>query len=117
MSAEEASGAYLGGIGTMLEVADVCPACGRVHSDRQYAFLHRGTGQCPALIQSNFSIVSRPIAPAEAHRIPDLGKAPESDIPVSMGSLPVPPREFEGDRRQKHLGLPVLPPPDLGGIF
>jgi hypothetical protein len=117
MSAEEASGAYLGGIGTMLEAADVCPSCGKVHTDRQYAFLHRGSGQCPALIQSNYSIVSRPSAPSEAHLIPDVAEDPEPEIPVSMGSLPVPPREPDGERRQRHLALPMLPPPDLGGIF
>ncbi len=117
MSAEEASGAYLGGIGTMLGVADVCPSCGRNHSDRQFAFLHNGSGQCPTLVQSSYSIVSRPIAPAEAHRIPDTPATPGPEIPVSMGSLPLPPRENEHERRIRMLALPCLPPPDLGGIF
>ena len=117
MSADQESGAYLGGIGTMLEVADVCPSCGKVHSDRQYAFLHNGSGQCPTLIESSYSIVSRPAAPAEAHRLPSPASDPETDIPVSMGSLPLPPREPDGEPRQRTLGLPWLPPPDLGGIF
>lgn len=117
MRADQASGAYLGGIGTMLEVADVCPSCGRVHTDRQYAFLHNGSGQCPTLIESSYSIVSRPSTPAEAHRIPERSEEPDEEIPVSMGSLPLPPRDGEPEPRQRTLGLPWLPPPDLGGIF
>jgi len=117
MSAEEASGAYLGGIGTMLETVEVCPTCGKVHSDRQYAFLHRGSGQCPTLIQSNYPIVSRPAAAVEAHRVPDLADDDSPEIPVSLGSLPAPPRDQDRGHRQRQYGLPLLPPPDLGGIF
>jgi hypothetical protein len=117
MSAEEASGAYLGGIGTMLEAAEVCTTCGKVHSDRQYAFLHRGSGQCPSLVQSNYLIVSRPEAHVEAHRVPDVAVTDGPEMPVFIGSLPVPPRDADGEPRQRHLGLPLLPPPDLGGIF
>ncbi|HXW67960.1 MAG TPA: hypothetical protein VEL82_08825 [Thermoplasmata archaeon] len=117
MSAEEASGAYLGGIGTMLEVADVCPTCGTAHSDRQYSFLHRGSGQCPALVEGSFAVVSRPPPSRVGHLVPDLAKAPTSEIPVSIGSLPLPPREEEVHRRNRALTLPYLPPPDLGGIF
>jgi hypothetical protein len=117
MSADQASGAYLGGIGTMLEAADICPSCGKVHADRQYAFLHRGSGQCPSLIESTYSVVSRPSPAIEAHLVPSLPKATESDVPVSMGSLPVPPRSSEGERRTRTLALPFLPPPDLGGLY
>jgi hypothetical protein len=117
MSADQESGAYLGGIGTMLEVADVCPSCGQLHSDRQYAFLHRGSGQCPALVRGNYSVVSRPAAPIEAHLIPDTPRAHEADVPVSMGSLPLPPREETGNRRMRTLSMPWLSPPDLGGAF
>jgi len=115
MSADQESGAYLGGIGTMLEVADVCPACGQVHTDRQYAFLHRGSGQCPTLVQGSYSVVTRPFAPVEAHLVPDVPRARE--VPVSMGSLPVPPREENTDRRVRTLTMPWLTPPDLGGVF
>ncbi len=117
MSAEEASGAYLGGIGTMLEVADVCPSCGRTHNDRQYAFLHRGSGQCPELVRSNYPIVSRPAASAESHLVPEPLKVVETDIPISMGSLPLPPKDAEIARRSRHLGVPLLPPTDFGGLF
>jgi hypothetical protein len=117
MSADEESGAYLGGIGTMLEVADVCPACGQAHSDRQYSFLHRGAGQCPALIEGTYSIVSRPTAPIESHLVPDLVRARATDTPVSLGSLPLPPRDGAGDRRIRSLSVPWLTPPDLGGVF
>ena len=117
MSADQASGAYLGGIGTMLEAADVCPSCGQVHSDRQYAFLHRGSGQCPALVPRNYAVVSRPSAPIESHLVPDTPRARDADVPVSMGSLPLPPREETGDRRFRTLSMPWLTPPDLGGVF
>ncbi|MGA9839007.1 MAG: hypothetical protein WBF81_07300 [Thermoplasmata archaeon] len=117
MSADQESGAYLGGIGTMLEVADVCPSCGQMHSDRQYAFLHRGSGQCPTLIPGNYSIVTRPSAPIEAHLVPDMPRSREADTPVSMGSLPLPPREAIGDRRIRSLSVPWLTPPDLGGVY
>jgi hypothetical protein len=117
MTADQESGAYLGGIGAMLNVADVCPSCGQVHADRQYAFLHRGSGQCPALMESNYSIVSRPAAPSEAHLIPDVPRKSAPEVPVSMGSLPLPPRAPEPDRRGRSLALPWLPPPDLGGAF
>jgi hypothetical protein len=117
MSADQESGAYLGGIGTMLEVADVCPACGQVHSDRQYAFLHRGSGQCPSLVQGIYPVVSRPAASIEAHLVPDVPRSRESDVPISMGSLPRPPREGVADHRIRTLTMPWLAPPDLGGAF
>lgn len=117
MSADQESGAYLGGIGTMLEAADVCPSCGKVHSDRQYAFLHRGSGQCPVLIESSYSVVSRPPPEIETRLVPELGARTEGDMPVSMGSLPRPPRGNDGERRVRTLSLPFLPPPDLGGVY
>jgi hypothetical protein len=117
MSADQASGAYLGGIGTMLEVADVCPSCGQVHSDRQYAFLHRGSGQCPALVRGSFPVVSQPAAPIEAHMVAESLRPHAADVPVSMGSLPVPPKDGVGERRVRTLSLPWLTPPDLGGVF
>jgi len=101
----------------MLHTADVCPACGEEHTDRQYAFLHRGTGQCPALMESNFSIVSRPSAPIEAHLVPDVPKKVAPEVPISMGSLPLPPREVDSDRRTRTLAMPWLPPPEVGGVF
>ncbi|MGA8542225.1 MAG: hypothetical protein WB947_01585 [Thermoplasmata archaeon] len=117
MSADQESGAYLGGIGTMLEVADVCPACGQVHSDRQYAFLHRGSGQCPALVSGSYSVASRPTAAIESHLVPDLPRVREAEIPVSIGSLPRPPRGEPTDHRIRTLTIPWLAPPDLGGAF
>ena len=117
MSGTQESGAYLGGIGAMLEAADVCPACGQVHSDRQYTFLHRGSGQCPNVVRSHYAVVSRPSAPIEAHLIPDFPKPHASDVPISMGSLPLPSRELPEDRRIRTLSMPWLTPPDLGGGF
>jgi hypothetical protein len=117
MSVEQESGAYLGGIGTMLEVADVCPACGQTHSDRQYAFLHRGSGQCPALIEGKYSVVSRLSPSMESHLGTELPKARGSDVPISLGSLPVPSRQTPGDLRIRSLSVPWLRPPDLGGAF
>lgn len=117
MSADHESGAYLGGIGTMLEVADVCPSCGQLHSDRQYAFLHRGSGQCPALVRGSFSVVTRPAAPIEAHLVPDAPKPRDADTPISLGSLPLPRRADVGEHKIRNLTIPWLTPPDLGGVF
>jgi hypothetical protein len=117
MSADQESGAYLGGIGTMLEVADVCPSCGQVHADRQYAFLHRGSGQCPELVRGSYPIVSTPAASIEAHLVPDLPRKHNEEVPVSLGSLPRPPRDGPAEHRIRTLTIPWLAPPDLGGAF
>jgi len=117
MSADQESGGYLGGIGTMLGVADVCPSCGQVHSDRQFTFRHRGSGQCPVVVSGNYSVTSRPSAAIESHLVPDLPRSREPDMPVSMGSLPRPPREENGEHRIRTLTIPWLTPPDLGGAF
>lgn len=101
----------------MLEAADVCPSCGQVHADRQYAFLHRGSGQCPTLVRGSYPVVSQPSAPIESHLIPAAPRASDSEVPVSMGSLPLPPREAAGERRIRTLSMPWLTPPDVGGVF
>ncbi|MGA8709621.1 MAG: hypothetical protein WB786_00085 [Thermoplasmata archaeon] len=122
MSRTNESGAYLGGIGAMLEVTDVCAACGQVHSDRQFGFKHRSLRECPLVVVGSFPVVSLPNPPAEAPiHIPAARRIREAEQPI--GPLPV----FEGpfasprvdhDRvRGRALGVPWLAPPDLGEVL
>lgn len=117
MRADQASGAYLGGIGSMLEVSDVCPTCGEAHSERQYSILHRGSGRCPRVEEGAYAVTSQPPVAIDAHLVPQLDGEEGGEIPISMGSLPFPPREPEVERRVRTLSLPWLSPPDLGGVF
>ena len=66
MSRTQESGAYLGGIGAMLEVANVCPACGEAHSDRQFGFKHRSARECPRVVMGSFPVATMPTPPLEA---------------------------------------------------
>jgi hypothetical protein len=121
MSRAQESGAYLGGIGTMLEVADVCLSCGEVHSDKQFGFRHGGARECPKVIMGRFPVISRP-------ELPDLNDVPvrvsasrsirdyETPPAVSLGSLPSP-RRGGPDPRSRGMGVSWLPPPDLGEVI
>jgi len=122
MSRTQESGAYLGGIGAMLEMADVCPGCGQVHSDRQFGFKHGAPRECPLVVMGSFPVMSLPNPPVKAPvrvvtpRRPRLPEAPSAGIPISTGSLPFP--SAESDRgRSRSLGVPWLPPPDLGEVL
>jgi hypothetical protein len=122
MSRTHESGAYLGGIGAMLEVTDVCPACGQVHSDRQFGFKHRSLQECPLVVVGSFPVVSLPNPPLEApirasaaKRIRDA-EQPVGPLPVYEGPFASPRVAFERVRGRA-LGLPWLPPPDLGEVL
>jgi hypothetical protein len=124
MSRTQESGAYLGGIGTMLEAADVCLSCGEVHSDKQFGFRHGATRECPKVVLGRFPVISQP-APADLNEIPVRTSAsqqirgyetPLTPPPVSLGSLPAP-RRGGTDSRSRGMGVPWLPPPDLGEVI
>jgi hypothetical protein len=122
MSRTQESGAYLGGIGAMLEVSDVCPSCGQVHSDRQFGFKHRSPRECPLVVVGSFPVVSIPNPPVEAPiRVPAARRIRDAErsvgpVPVFDGGLPNP--RIEMDRvRGRALGIPWLPPPDLGEVL
>jgi hypothetical protein len=121
MSRTQESGAYLGGIGTMLEVANVCLSCGAVHSGKQFGFAHGEARECPKVIMGRFPVISQP-------ELPDLTEFPvqvsaarsirdyEAPPAVSLGSLPSPRRSGPGSR-PRGMGVPWLPLPDLGEVI
>jgi hypothetical protein len=122
MRRTQESGAYLGGIGVMLEVSDVCPSCGQVHTDRQYGISHRSPRECPLVIWGSFPVVSfpnpspdPPIRVPAARRIRDAER-PVGPLPVFDGGLPGPRVDLERVRGRA-LGVPWLPPPDLGEVL
>jgi len=122
MSRTQESGAYLGGIGAMLEVSDVCPSCGQVHEDRQFGFKHRAPRECPLVVTGRFPIDSLPNPALEAPiRVPATRRIIQAERPI--GPLPglvnaVPTARLELDRvRGRILGTPWLPPPDLGEVL
>jgi hypothetical protein len=106
----------------MLEVSDVCPSCGQVHSDRQFGIKHRAPRECPLVVMGNFPVVSIPFPATEApirvpaaRRIRDAER-PAGSLPAFTGGLPSP--RIELDRaRGRALGIPWLPPPDLGEVL
>jgi hypothetical protein len=122
MSRTQESGAYLGGIGTMLGVADVCPSCGQTHSDEQFGITHRGPRECPKVVMGSFPVMSQidlpefdleqAVRPSAARKIREF----ETPAHVSLGSLPIMPR-IENEPRHRSLAAPWLRPPDLGDIL
>jgi hypothetical protein len=121
MSRSEESGAYLGGIGMMLEVTKVCLSCGEVHPDTPFGFLHGAARECPKVIMGRFPVISQPdlsefpeipVQVSASRRIRDYETPPA----VSLGSLPTPPRGG-ADARSRGMGVSWLPPPDLGEVI
>jgi hypothetical protein len=121
MSRTQESGAYLGGIGAMLEVADVCPSCGQTHSDAQFGIAHGGPRECPRVILGSFPVISQPDPEAVPEPVSRISAARrirefETATQVSLGSLPIPIRNEFGSR-PRSLAAPWLRPPDLGDIL
>jgi len=122
MSRTQESGAYLGGIGAMLQVADVCPACGEAHSDRQFGFKHRSARECPRVVMGSFPVATMPSPPlAVPIRVPAAQQIQIAERPrgrVQMPLAPYPAPSPEPDRgRSRSLGILWLPPPDLGEVL
>jgi hypothetical protein len=122
MSATQESGAYLGGIGVMLEVADVCAACGQVHEGRKFGLKHRAPRECPRVVMGRFPVVSLPNRPEEAPiKVPSQRKPRESGptgtIDTLQGVSFSIPRISNDLVRSRSLGVPWLPPPDLGEVY
>ena len=103
----------------MLEVSDVCPSCGQVHTKPQFGFKHRAPRECPLVVVGSFPVVSLPSPPPESPvRVPSVrgsrGPAhPISAVPVSSEPIPILRLDPESGR-SRGLGIPWLPPPDLG---
>jgi hypothetical protein len=118
MSRSRESGAYLGGIGTMLGETRACPKCGGIHESHPFGFDHHGTGECPTVSTDHFALVSDPDGVIDDPEAPIVEAAVPSRtlFPVSLGGIPIPPRESE-PRAHRGLEVPWLPPPDVSGAF
>jgi len=122
MSVTQESGAYLGGIGVMLEVSNVCAACGQVHEGRKFGLKHRAPRECPRVVMGRFPLVSLPSRPAEAPiKVPSPRQTRDPELPMGPSlifgdSLGVP-RLPADHARNRALGVPWLPPPELGEVY
>jgi hypothetical protein len=122
MSVTQESGAYLGGIGVMLEVSNVCAACGQVHEGRKFGLKHRAPRECPRVVMGRFPVVSLPSRVEEAPvKVPSQRKVRESGLPGTVDPLSAislnAPRSSNELVRGRALGVPWLPPPDLGEVY
>jgi len=123
MSRTQESGAYLGGIGAMLEVADVCPSCGLGHVGSQYAPSNASPRECPRVVLGSFPVITEPevspgdVAPASQrileYEVPALQVTPA----ITLGSLPRARRGGSAEPRSRGLAMPWLPAPDLGEVI
>ena len=122
MSRTKESGAYLGGIGTMLGVADVCPSCGEVHPDQPFGISHGGPRECPRVVLGSFPVLDEvdldglPGSTMRGHADRKIREF-ETPVQVSLGSLPAPRRDPTVDPHPRSLGVPWLRPPDLGEVL
>ena len=125
MSRTQESGAYLGGIGTMLQVSHGCPACGQVHEGGKFGFKHRAPRECPLVILGSFPVVSRPNPPTQSP-IPIPSVKPSLDFESRREAEALPANDSVGriqfartreSERTRGLGVPWLPPPDLGEVL
>lgn len=120
MTRSRESGAYLGGIGTMLGETRVCASCGGVHESHPFGFEHRGGHQCPLVVAKDFAIVSLIDGETDhpLHGSDEFSVAlPRSDLPVAFGAIPVTSNRDGGSRsHQRTLEVPWLPPPDLSEV-
>jgi len=124
MSRAQESGAYLGGIGAMLEVSHCCPACGQVHDGQKFGIKHRAPRECPLVIIGSFPLVSLPSLPPEPPlKVPSASKGGNGGSRVGAQSFiseSLRQGEFSRPRngeRSRGLGVPWLPPPDLGEVL
>jgi hypothetical protein len=116
MTRARESGAYLGGIGTMLGETHSCKACGGVHESHPFGFQHGAAGACPALVVKDFAVVSLldgSVNDPDAAREELQVALPRSDLPVAFGGIAIP---TQHPRQQGQLEVPWLRPPDLSEV-
>ncbi len=121
MSRTRESGAYLGGIGTMLGEADVCPSCGATHAEPQFSLQHGGPRECPRVVLGSFPVLDRlelEDLPAPIPHIPAGRKIREFEtpIPTALGMASAL-RSDDPFARPRALTVPWLRPPDLGEVL
>ncbi|MGA8276210.1 MAG: hypothetical protein WB789_10075 [Thermoplasmata archaeon] len=117
MSRSRESGAYLGGIGTMLGDTRACTVCGGVHESHPYGLQHRGAHQCPLVVQDDFAAVTMADGSLQIEATPEIEPSIplRTPLPLSLGGLPLPPRGSDS-RSGRHVEVPWLPPPDLSEV-
>jgi hypothetical protein len=123
MSRTQASGAYLGGIGAMLEGVDVCPSCGLGHPLPDLSSDEAEARGCPRVVLGSFPVLTEPeitmsdLVPA-SRRIVEYEAPTHPLIPaISLGNVPISRRDLERGARGRGLSMPWLPPPDLGEVI
>jgi hypothetical protein len=119
MTRSRESGAYLGGIGTMLGETRVCDSCGGIHESHPFGFQHRSGHQCPLLVAKDFAVVSLLDGETDDHSngSDDFSVAlPRTDLPVAFGAIPVPSGREGSRTHQRTLEVPWLSPPDLSEV-
>jgi hypothetical protein len=114
--------AHLGGIGAMLEAADICPKCGEVHFDARPASHARVPESYPLGSVSGF--------PAYAPATPlvlDVPRVPAGERIREFEAIPSAFRHSaaatsaavaqEPGRGSRRMLISWLPPPDLGEVY
>ena len=108
----------------MLQVSHGCPACGQVHEGRKFGFKHRAPRECPLVVLGSFPVISQPnAAPEQPVRIPSVKTNLEVEPrhePDLFGGESIGRVQFARSReseRTRGLGVPWLPPPDLGEVL
>jgi hypothetical protein len=122
MSAGAGSGAYFGGIGAMLEAADVCPVCGRIHSESPFIVRLLRTQECPTVAERKGARRARRGLPAiePPLRIPAAVKTREVEVPTSsrlQESTSLFVRRSDGNGPSRTLSVPWLSPPELDEVY
>ncbi|MGB6500340.1 MAG: hypothetical protein WBG19_02910 [Thermoplasmata archaeon] len=122
MQATVESGTRLGGIASMLQVADVCPRCGQDHPEARYSVHARGPTECPTVVHGSF-----PVLPNFNPKLEELPPSPASrrirefEQPAPATSMATPVSiswsRRGADTRAKPLAIPWLPLPDLGEVL
>ena len=121
MNRTQESGAYLGGIGAMLDSTETCRSCGLVHMDGPFGIRHGDQGTCPTIILGSFPVISDAVDEVPVRSVPASQQIREFEVsrppppPIPIGSLPLPSRA--PDLRRRSLGVSWLSLPDLGEVI
>lgn len=90
------SGAYLGGISTMLAQSEGCTACGKVHATRRLGLLGGAKGECPLIVFGTLPALTSRVDFEEARSFA-APAAPARDMISLRPALPaVPARKGAG---------------------
>ena len=109
------SAAYLGGIGTMLSQAEVCPRCGKVHRARYSPFQRADVGVCPDTVVGLFPTLTAE-DPEGSSRGRDRAELTVREVGSPSPSGIVPPRTG-ATARNGRLVVPWPMPTDAEGYL